>query len=61
MDNIVIKVTRVEDERIELNDKQKKARRARNIAIALLLGLLVVVFYFVTVLKFGPVVLERTL
>ncbi len=61
MDNIVVKVTIVEDERIELNDKQKKARRARNIAIALLLGLLVVVFYFVTVLKFGPAVLERTL
>ncbi len=56
-----MKVTNVEDERIELNDKQKKARRARSIAIALLLGLLVIIFYFVTILKFGPVILERTL
>jgi hypothetical protein len=51
----------VEDEGIELSEKQKKAQRARNIAIAVLLGLLVVVFYFVTVLKFGPQVLNRPL
>jgi hypothetical protein len=51
----------MEDEGVELSEKQKKAQRARNIAIAVLLGLLVVVFYVVTVLKFGPQALNRPL
>lgn len=43
----------MEHELIELTDKEKKARRARNIAIGLGLGLLSVTFYVVTFLKFG--------
>lgn len=48
-------------ETIELTDKQKKAQRARSIAIAIVLGALVVVFYAVTVLKFGPQAFNRPL
>ena len=51
----------MEDDRIELNDKQKKAQRARSIAIALMLGSLVLIFYLVTVLKFGTLILNRPL
>ena len=46
------------DERIELTDKQKKARRSRSIAIGLALGALVVVFYVVTFIK-GAAVMNR--
>jgi len=51
----------VEEKQIELTDKQKKARRARNIAIAMLLVALVVTFYLVTVFKFGPSVLNKAM
>jgi len=51
----------VEDEQIELTDKQKKARRARNAAIAFLLFALVVIFYAVTIFKFGPEVLNKAM
>jgi hypothetical protein len=44
--------------RIVLTDEQKRARRARSIAIALALGALVVLFYIVTLVK-GPAVLIR--
>lgn len=36
---------------IEMTEAQKKARRSRSIAIALALGLLVVLFYAATVVK----------
>ncbi len=49
------------DDQIKLTDKQKKAQRARNIAIAVILALLVVLFYTLTVLKFGPQILNRPL
>lgn len=45
---------------IVLTDEQRKARRARSIAIALSLGALVVLFYIVTLVK-GPGVLHRPL
>jgi hypothetical protein len=45
---------------IVLTDEQRKARRARSIAIALSLGALVVLFYVVTLVK-GPGVLQRPL
>lgn len=41
-------------DRIRLTAEQEKARRARNIAIALTVGFLVVVFYVVTIIKLGP-------
>ena len=43
---------------IKLTEQQKRARRARSIAIALSLGVLVVLFYIVTLVK-GPGVLIR--
>jgi hypothetical protein len=49
-----------EPERIVLTDEQKRARRARSIAIALALGALVVLFYIATLVK-GPAVLNRPL
>jgi hypothetical protein len=45
---------------IVLTPEQKRARRQRSIALAVLLGLLVVLFYVVTLTK-GPGVLNRPL
>jgi hypothetical protein len=45
---------------IRLTEKQQRARRARSIAIAVVLGLLVILFYIVTLVK-GPGVLNRPL
>jgi hypothetical protein len=45
---------------IVLTEAQKKSRRQRSIAIALALGVLVVLFFAVTIVK-GPVVLNRPL
>jgi hypothetical protein len=48
------------DDGIVLTEEQKRRRRARSIAIALSLGILVVLFYIVTLVK-GPAVLNRPL
>jgi hypothetical protein len=45
---------------IRLTEQQFRARRARSIAIAVALGVLVVLFYIVTLVK-GPGVLVRPL
>jgi hypothetical protein len=45
---------------IRLTEQQLRARRARSIAIAVSLGLLVILFYIVTLVK-GPGVLHRPL
>ncbi len=45
-------------ESIELSEQQKRSRRSRSIAIALVLGVLVVLFYFITLVK-GPAILNR--
>jgi hypothetical protein len=45
---------------IVLTEAQKKSRRHRSIAIALALGVLVVLFFAVTLVK-GPAVLVRPL
>jgi hypothetical protein len=47
-------------DRIVLTEEQKRARRARSVAIALALGVLVILFYVVTLVK-GPAVLNRPL
>jgi hypothetical protein len=47
-------------EGIRLTEQQLRARRARSIAIAVSLGVLVVLFYIVTLVK-GPGVLVRPL
>ncbi|WP_269932135.1 hypothetical protein [Aminobacter sp. HY435] len=46
---------------VTLTDKQKKARRSRNIAIGLALAALVIIFYVATIAKFGPAILDRPL
>ena len=45
---------------IVLTEAQKKSRRERSIAIALALGILVILFFAVTMVK-GPAVLVRPL
>jgi hypothetical protein len=47
-------------EQIELTEEQKRSRRSRSIALALVLGALVILFYVVTLVK-GPAVLNRPL
>jgi hypothetical protein len=47
-------------DRIVLTEQQRRARRARSIAIALALGVLVALFYVVTLVK-GPAILNRPL
>jgi hypothetical protein len=47
-------------ERIVLTEEQQRRRRSRSIAIAVVLGALVILFYIVTLVK-GPAVLVRPL
>ena len=47
-------------ERVELTEEQRRSRRSRSIALALILGALVVLFYVITLVK-GPAVLNRPL
>ena len=47
-------------DRIVLTEEQKRIRRKRSIAIALVLGALVILFYIVTLVK-GPGMLNRPL
>jgi len=47
-------------ESVELTEEQKRSRRSRSIAIAVVLGVLVVLFYVITLVK-GPAVLNRPL
>jgi hypothetical protein len=49
-----------EPDGIVLTPEQKRARRQRSVALAILLGILVVLFYLVTLTK-GPGVLNRPL
>ncbi|MBH0236973.1 hypothetical protein [Methylobrevis albus] len=51
----------MEDDSIELTPEQKRRRRGRNIAIAVTLFGLVVLFYLVTVVKLGINVMNRPL
>jgi hypothetical protein len=44
---------------IKLTEQQQRARRARSIAIAVSLGVLVVLFYIVTLVKGPGVVMHR--
>jgi hypothetical protein len=55
---MAIMVDRQQREGIVLTEAQKKSRRQRSIAIALALGVLVVLFFAVTMVK-GPGVLVR--
>jgi hypothetical protein len=44
-----------------LTPEEQKRRRKRSLALALMLGALVVLFYVVTIAKIGPQVLQRPL
>lgn len=46
---------------VVLSDEQKRRRRTRSIAIAVVLAVLCVLFYVVTIVKLGPAVLVRPL
>jgi hypothetical protein len=45
----------------ELSPEDQRRRRRRSLALALVLGGLVVLFYAVTIAKLGPQVLQRPL
>ncbi len=47
--------------KVTLTDEQKASRRRRNVAIALALAFLVVLFYVVTLVKLGPNIANRPL
>ena len=49
----------MEDDGVKLTEAQRKARRSRSVAIALTLAALVVIFYVITIVKFGPSLLDR--
>ncbi|WP_018700425.1 hypothetical protein [Amorphus coralli] len=50
-----------DDDGIRLTDRQKRNRRARSLAIAALLAVLVVLFYVITIFKMGGAVVDRPL
>ena len=52
---------RKDDGYVALTESQKKARRSRSVALGLALAALVVIFYVVTLLKFGPAILDRAM
>jgi ferric-dicitrate binding protein FerR (iron transport regulator) len=43
------------------SEEQRRRQRARSVAIALVLGAMVLLFYLVTIVKLGPGVLDRPL
>ncbi len=49
----------MEDDRVDMTEAQRKARRSRSVAIGLALAALVVLFYVITLVKLGPGVLNR--
>lgn len=44
---------------IELSEKQKAARKSRSKALAWILAALVIMFYIVTITKFGPALMAN--
>jgi len=46
-------------EQVELTEQQKKARRSRSVALAVVLACLAVLFYVVTIIKIGPGIFDR--
>ena len=48
-----------EDDRITPTEKQLKARRSRNIALALVLAGFVVLVYFAGIARIGPAMFNR--
>lgn len=46
---------------IMLTEEQQRRRRRRSLALALVLGVVVILFYAVTIVKLGPQVMNRPL
>lgn len=46
---------------VVLTEEQRRARRRRSLALALVLGVVVILFYAVTIVKLGPQVMIRPL
>jgi thiol:disulfide interchange protein len=46
---------------IVLTEEQQRRRRRRSVALALVLGMVVILFYAVTIVKLGPQVMNRPL
>lgn len=44
-----------------LSEAQQRSRRKRSVALALVIGGLVVLFYMITVFKMGSAIMHRTL
>lgn len=53
--------TTMNDNGVRLTDEQRRRQRARSIAIAVILAVLVVLFYLVTIVKLGPGAIDRPL
>jgi len=49
------------NEKVEMSEKQRKAQRSRNIAIAIVLAGFVVLLYAVTWAKLGANIMQRPL
>ncbi len=49
-----------ENKGVVLTEAQKKSRKRRSLAIALVLAFLCVLFYVVTIVKLGPSVLKKS-
>ncbi|KZK85158.1 hypothetical protein PsW64_00257 [Pseudovibrio sp. W64] len=44
-----------------LSEEQVKTRRGRSVALAVTLGVLVAMFYVITIVKLGPGIMDRPL
>lgn len=51
----------MDDDGIRPTEEQRRRQRGRSIAIAVALGVVVLLFYLVTIVKLGPGVVERPL
>jgi len=49
-----------DDKSVVLTDAQKKSRKRRSLAIALVLAFFCVLFYVVTIVKLGPGAMKKT-
>lgn len=49
-----------DDKGVVLTEQQKKSRKRRSLAIALVLAFLCVLFYVVTIVKLGPNVMKKS-
>lgn len=46
---------------VVMTEAQRQARRKRNVALALVIGGLCLLFYFITVFKMGAAIMKRPL